>query len=312
MTGIDIAVIVDGVILFSSNPELDGQSAEALDRLYGAVAVERVAGSSIFAAAALTGEAMNYAQRLTATVFVIALSIMLVTSELMYKLLSAKMVNPLLESTDNLHMGLLKTQIDAHFVVNTVTCIEGLAHQGKTEKIATAAQNLAYMLKARHTPDTEINVFEQMEDAERYIEIMNIRSDDKFQVVMDVHDELFRCRMLVQVLQPIVENALTHGLGNKKSDCRLNISGRLENGGLLFEVSDNGVGMKPEELRALQDALDIAGGQDDVEYRLKGIGLTNIQRRIRTRYGKRYGLTVGGGSEEGLTVTIRLPVVREK
>jgi hypothetical protein len=309
MTGIDTAVIVDSTILFSSNPELDGQSIETLDRLYGAVTVERVAGSSIYAAAAITNEAMNYARRLSQLVFLVAIGILLGTSVLMYKLLSAKMVNPLLQSTDNLHMGLLKTQIDAHFVVNTITCIEGLAHQGKTEKIVTVAQNLAYMLKERYKSDDEINVFEQMEDAERYIEIMNIRSDDKFQVVMDVDDELFRCRMLVQIIQPIVENALTHGLGNKKSDCRLTVSGRLKTDCVLFEISDNGAGMELAPLLALQARLDDGREWNDVEYRLRGVGLTNIQRRVQARYGKQYGLSISGEAEKGLTVTIRLPIV---
>jgi hypothetical protein len=311
MSGIDTAVIVDDMILFSSNPELDGKSVAELDRQYGSVVIERVAGSNIYAAAAITFDALHYGERLFLTISLIVLIILLITFALLYKLLSSKMVNPMLENTDNLHMGLLKKQIDAHFIVNTITCIEGLAHQGKTEKIAAVSQNLAHILKSRYQPDTEINVFDQLEDVERYIEIMNIRSDDRYKVTMDIGDELFYYNMLTQVLQPIVENALTHGLGNKENDCNLTIFGKLECDYIHFEITDNGIGIQPIPLRALQEMLDNVVDLEYEEHSLKGIALMNIQRRIRTRYGKQYGLVLSSIYAKGLTVTVKLPLLKQ-
>ena len=311
MTGVDTAVIVDGVILFSSNPELDGKDAAELDRLYSSVSVERVTGSNMYAAAAITSSALYFGERLFLASFAIVFVAQLAAFALLYRVLSARMVSPMLESADGMRMDLLKTQIDAHFVVNTITCIEGLIHQDKKEKAAKAAENLAHMLKARHTPDDEINVFDQMEDVQRYIEIMNIRCDDKFRVETDVDDTLFRCRILAQVLQPLVENALTHGLGNKETDCRLDVAGRLEKDGILFIVSDNGIGIAQAQLRALQEVLDTADEWEYSEQRLEGVALVNIQKRIRAKYGAQFGLTVSGNPGRGLTVTVKLPVIME-
>ncbi len=209
-----------------------------------------------------------------------------------------------------MRMGLLTVQIDAHFLVNTLDSIEALVDQGKTHEIKTTARNLAAMLKSRHEAGAEINVFEQMVDLERYIEIMNIRHDGKFDVELDADEELSHCRIPGQILQPIVENALTHGLGNKTGDCRLTVTGSLQEGHVFFEISDNGVGLPPAQLLALQDVLDAADAGEGDLYQLKGVALTNIQRRIREQYGAGYGLTVQATPKGGLTVVVRLPDIK--
>jgi two-component system sensor histidine kinase YesM len=192
--------------------------------------------------------------------------------------------------------------------VNTINWIKGLSEQGKNEKAARAAENLGEMLKNLHESDDEINVFEQLEYLNRYIEIMNIRHEDKFDVDIDVDDILCEYNILGQILQPLAENSLTHGLGNKDGDCRLTISGRLEKNCIIMEVSDNGKGMPPDTLRALQEHLDNADEWDYPEYKLSGVALMNIQKRIRARYGSKYGLTVNSEMDEGMTVTVRLPI----
>jgi two-component system sensor histidine kinase YesM len=215
------------------------------------------------------------------------------------------------KKADDMRMGLLKTQIDAHFIVNTITCIEGLAHQGQNEKAAIMAANLAGMLKSQHQASDEVNVFTQMEDIERYIEIMNIRNGGKFTIDIDVDESLFRCRMLGRVLQPLVENALTHGLGNKKNDCKLAITGKLETDCILFEVADNGKGIAADTLVSLRQTLESDGEWENDKSGLEGVALVNTQGRIRARYGKNYGLTLQNITTGGLSVTARLPVIRD-
>jgi hypothetical protein len=309
--GIDAALIYDGVVLFSSNHELDGKSQTELDRLYGSVTVSNVTGSNLYVAAAITNGALYYGESLFAAVSAISLAVLVITVFILYRVLSANVVSPTIKRADTMRMGLLNTQIDTHFIVNTISCIEGLAAQGKTAQIEKAAGNLAEMLKSRHASGAEINVFEQMEDIQRYIEIMNIRYSDKFAFHLEA-DDLFRYRMMGQILQPLVENSLTHGLGNKTADCRLSVIGRLEADCVVFEVIDNGKGMEAAALKALQDVLDTAEEWDFDDYTLKGVALVNIQRRIRARYGAKYGLTVSGNPGQGLNVTLRLPVIREK
>jgi len=312
VTGVDTAVILEDVILLSSNPELDGKSYAELERRYGSVVVNRVTGTNLFAAAAITGETLYYGERLFMTVSIAAILIFGAAIALLYRMLSTRMVSPLLEKTETMKMGLLKTQMNAHFIVNTIDCIERLSETGENERAAIAARNLAGMIRDVHEADDEINIYEQLDALGRYIEIMNIRSDDKFVVEIDADDRLVEYRMPAQVLQPLVENALTHGLGNKTGDCRLTITGRAGKDCVVLEVSDNGKGMEPETVHALQELLDGADEWEYTDYHLKGVALVNIQKRIRSRYGKRYGLSVRSSPNEGLAVSVRLPYIEDR
>jgi len=277
------------------------------------VATAHVTGTNLFVAAAITKDALYYGERLFFTVSSAMFIILVIAIAFLYRMLSAKMVNPMLEKAENMQMGLLKTQISAHFVVNTIDCIESLAEQGEMEKTAIAARNLAGMLRNLHESDDEIKIYEQVDHLSAYIEIMNIRNNDKFQISIEMDDLLVEYLMPGQILQPLVENALTHGLGNKKQDCLLTISGRAEKECVLIEVSDNGVGLAQGEtaIKALQEHLDHADEWDYSEYKLSGVALVNIQKRIRARYGKKYGLTIRGGQGAGVTVAVRLPYIKK-
>jgi len=90
------------------------------------------------------------------------------------------------------------------------------------------------------------------------------------------------------------------------------IEGRAEKDYMVIEVSDNGEGMEQEALLALQKHLDKADEWDYSEYRLSGVALVNIQKRIRGRYGEKYGLALKGGAGEGLSVAVCLPYIRQK
>ena len=146
----------------------------------------------------------------------------------------------------------------------------------------------------------------------RYIEIMNIRNDGKYTVDIDVDDRLVEYRMPAHVLQPLVENAMTHGLGNKAESCLLTIAGRAEADCVFLEVSDNGKGLEPEAVQAMQAMLDSADEWEYADYHLKGVALVNIQKRIRARYGKRYGLSVRGSPNEGFAVSVWLPYIEDR
>jgi len=310
-SGIDAAVISGDSIIFSSNPMLDGRDISELERLYGGVTVMQVSGSNLYAAAAITNEAMYFGERLFITVSAVLLVLLLITVGLLYRTLSARMVRPMLENADKMQMGLLKTQIKAHFVVNTIVCIESLAKQGENEKAAAAAGNLAGLLVKLHESNDEVNIIEVMENLNRYIEIMNIRNNDKFEVIFDIDDRLSEYRMPENILQPLVENALTHGLGNKETDCLLTVTGKAEDGCVVFEVSDNGKGMTPETIRAMQDMIDDADEWDYSEYSISGVALVNIQKRIKALYGGVYGLSLNGTLNEGVTFIVRLPMVED-
>ncbi len=312
LTGIDTAMIIDDKILLSSNPEMDGQNVVGLDDLYGSVTVMPVSGGNLYAATAITKDALHYGDRAFIMISAVSLLMLMVTITLLYRRLSTRMVSPMLQNAENMQIGLLTLQISAHFVVNTISCIKGLAENGENEKAARAAENLAVMLRNLHESDAEGNVFEQIENLNRYVEIMNIRFDDKYRYDIDVDDRLCKYQMLEQVLQPIVENALTHGLAMKTGDCLLTVTGELTAEGICFTVSDNGIGMECSDVAAHQEMLNNADEWSYDEHLLKGVALLNIQKRIRARYGERYGLTLQGAPKKGLTVTVHLPLIKDE
>lgn len=310
-SGIDTAVILNDLILLSSNTELDGKSVPELYEIYGSVTISQVTGSNLLAAIAITNDTIEYAQRLFLVIAIITFAVLFITLVLLYRLLSSKTITPMLEKADTMKIGLLKTQISAHFIVNTIDCIESLAEQGELEKTASAAKNLSGMLRTLHESDEEINVYEQLEHLNHYIEIMNIRAGGKYNIVIDVDDRLVEYKIPAHILQPLAENALTHGLGNKSSDCQLSIIGRLVNDAIVFEVSDNGKGIDNEAALKIKEALETADELEYAEHSLQGIALLNIQRRIHTRYGRDYGLLFNGVLGRGVTVTVRLPLIMD-
>jgi two-component system sensor histidine kinase YesM len=214
-------------------------------------------------------------------------------------------------SRQKMRIGLLASQMDAHFVVNTLQSIKRLADRGDTEKSGRMADGLAAILRHQHAGDTLVNIFEDFQVLERYVDIMNIKHDGKFTVEYTVDDELEAYMMPGSVLQPIVENALTHGLGGKAADARLTVRGGIRDGRVVFEVEDDGCGIQPDTLADIRDALARAGGGFP-QPGLKGVALVNVQQRIRIRCGEGYGLRLDSAPGEGTRVTVTLPMVREK
>jgi hypothetical protein len=309
VSGIDTAILLDGAILLSSNPGLDGRSAAELETLYDSVTVEPVTGSSLYAATAITNESLYYAERVFVTTSVVSLLALVAVLIALYRVLSSKMVTPMMEKADTMQIGLLQTQISDHFIKNVMNAVISLAESGDTEKIAVIAGSLVSLVRSLHESEEEIHTLQEIEHMEYYIELMNIRSGGKFAVTIEVDDTVSDYMMPTHILQPIAENALTHGMGNKSGDCRLTLTGWTDKDCVIFEISDNGVGMDAGAIKKRQDELDAAGELEHNERKLDSVALMNIQRRIRTRYGKKYGITLRGALGKGLTVTVRLPQI---
>jgi len=210
-----------------------------------------------------------------------------------------------------MRIGLLTSQIDAHFVVNTITSIHTLSVNGDNEKAGRMAEGLAQIIKHRHMGDELRNLFVELEMVEEYMAIMNIRFDSKFHADYDVDDRLVEYLIPGLMLQPIVENALLHGLQHKEGEAKLRICGFLDNEGVIFEISDNGVGMPPQVLIDLQDSLLEVDYNSVPEPGLSGVALVNIQRRIRLWFGDEFGLSINSIPKQGTTVTIRLPTIKD-
>ncbi len=209
-------------------------------------------------------------------------------------------------SQQQIEMVLLHKQIDAHFLYNSLIGIKCLCDQGDADKASEISQGVAALLRYAHSTNERVPIFEEMSIIQRYIHIMNIRFADRFSVTFDVDDQLADYAMPKMILQPLVENALVHGLEVSMPPCLLEIHGVLETDAIALTVWDNGAGISP----AMVDALRLRLSQWEREYRfleLHGISLVNIQRRLTCAYGAPYGLTLE--SEEGAftRVTVRIP-----
>ena len=223
-------------------------------------------------------------------------------------------------SGQKMRMGLLASQMDAHFVVNTLANIKTLLDRSDNDRAAHMAEGLAIILKHQHRGDELINIFIDFEVIESFVSIMNTRFDEKFIFDYEIEDILSGFLTPGFVLQPLVENALVHGLKNKEGEARLFIKGFLKEGfrdgiqeGMVcFEISDNGAGIPPAKLEKIQKDLAEPEHGDFPEPGLHGVALLNIQRRIRLRFGEGYGIAVASSLGKGTTVTVKLPVLYDR
>ncbi|WP_270168743.1 cache domain-containing sensor histidine kinase [Paenibacillus sp. SYP-B4298] len=198
----------------------------------------------------------------------------------------------------------LQAQINPHFLFNTLNQIKWLADVQKADNIKQLVTSLVTLLHSSMGKGGEfISVREELQYLEHYLNIQQFRYYDKFDAVFDIEEEIQDARLLKFLLQPIVENALIHGLEPLKGRGKLVIKGYGEEGHIVLKVSDDGVGIEPERLATMFDRAT-----EQNQSRFSGIGLGNVQERIKLHYGAGYGLQVESVPGLFTTVTLRIPV----
>jgi len=314
VTGIDTAVIQDNIILLSSGEELEGKSCCELETAYVMVVRRPIASTNLSIAAIVNNENLFPNRGLFFIISFALLALLLASIVSLYQYLSVYMVKPidrkLFEAEllrRDMRIGLLISQMDAHFIVNAIETIRTLSKQNENEKAERMAAGLTQLIKHKHTGDALCNIFLELEMIVQYIAVMNIRHDNKYSVEYEVDDVLSAYLMPGLILQPIIENALTHGLQNKTEKAILHIQGYMKDDSIYLEISDNGKGITPTKLNELQNTLDMAEIENFPAPGLSGVSLSNIQRRIRLRFGDNYGLSIESTLGGGTTVTVKLP-----
>jgi sensor histidine kinase YesM len=135
-----------------------------------------------------------------------------------------------------------------------------------------------------------------------YMYVMNVRTQNGIELVIDIDQGLLGEKIPRLSLQPLVENAISHGLTNKRGPKKIEIAGTAQNGDMVLSISDNGVGMDAETVnRRLRDEGAESFGKS------RSIGLANINARIRLLFGEAYGVSVQSLPQKGSTVTLRVP-----
>lgn len=203
----------------------------------------------------------------------------------------------------------LKKQISAHFTVNVLNSIKALAASGDSEKAGMMCDGLAYLLRYANAGDAPVSGMEEFFILDKYVGIMEIRFPNRFEWDIDIQDFLDDVSLPRMILQPVIENAIVHGL------CEYNDKGgrlklypiRHQNGTVSYVVEDNGVGMTEEELNRLRKRLSNAAYDDAEPEGLSHVALLNIQRRILSYFGPGFGVTVESVKGSGTRVTITVP-----
>lgn len=210
-------------------------------------------------------------------------------------------------------MKALESQINAHFLYNTLEAINSLAEIEGSEDISTMALALGDMFRySIKTKGALVPLKKELAHVQNFVAIQQIRFDNAFCFQMDVPEEMLSCKILKLILQPLVENALYHGLLHCNAGSTICLTAKKEAGILCFQVRDDGVGMELEVLERLQKILEEKPRFRKLNQRDNGsIGLKNINSRIRLYYGDGYGLTIISEPGNGTTVQIRVPEVEE-
>ncbi len=201
----------------------------------------------------------------------------------------------------------LKNQIDAHFLYNTLENIKMLAEIEGQYQISDSLTSLGNMMRynLRWSGDF-VRIRDEVEHIRNYIALMNMRYDNKMSLIVEIEPEALEQELLKMTLQPIVENAVKHGMRNSPtSDAGLTIRIHADAAGELTTIMivDDGVGMSTEQVEMLNRKMraGVEGGT--------GIGLINVHERIRLHHGQECGLIVASEQDQYTRVTVRIPTL---
>lgn len=195
----------------------------------------------------------------------------------------------------------LQSQINPHFLYNTLDSIIWMSEGKKNEEVVLMTASLARLLRQSISNEDEVvPIANEVEYARGYLTIQKMRYKDKLEFQIDVDSSILYIPLIKLVLQPIIENAIYHGLKYKESKGLLIVKGFMKDGNAVLQVIDDGVGMDEETLAHIYD-------KHKVNYHSNGVGVYNVQKRLKLYYGDGYGITYESEKGKGTTATITIP-----
>lgn len=196
----------------------------------------------------------------------------------------------------------LQSQINPHFLYNTLGSIKWIASMQQADKIVDMTEALISLLRyaARHE-SSMVSIRDEMDNISNYMTIQNVRYYNRIQMIWEVEDALLDHYVPKLILQPIIENAIFHGIADSEEDGTIIVHICKEDRRIKIHIGDNGIGMDLETMRSLEQALSARHSQ---KY---GIGVQNVHRRIQLHFGDQYGVTFTSIQGNGTTFTITIP-----
>jgi len=210
------------------------------------------------------------------------------------------------EIAKDAELRLLQEQINPHFLYNTLDAIIWMTEAGEKQKAIQIIQELSSFFRISLSKgESEITIKSEREHVKNYLEIQRYRYQDILDYEIDFDEEILEHHIQKLTLQPIVENALYHGIKNKRGGGKISVHGHMSGDDVIeFTIRDNGIGMNEEKLGLLRDMISGKVVQEDQ----RGFGMANVQKRIEMMYGSGYGMSVDSAYGEGTCVTVRIPV----
>lgn len=206
----------------------------------------------------------------------------------------------------------LKTQIQPHYLYNTLDVIRMTAITNDDRETAEMIDGLSGQLKyLMGSARDMVTLKDEIESVRNYFKIIHIRYENRFSLEIDMEDTLLELKVPQLILQPVVENAVKYGLRPKDGEGVVAIHGMLQDDRLEISVMDNGVGMTPQRLLYVQELL---GSEETVNHprsKRASIGLKNVYDRIKLIFGEEYRIEISSFQEIGTIVKYKLPVVRQ-
>lgn len=198
---------------------------------------------------------------------------------------------------------LLQSQINPHFLYNTLDAIVWLAESGEQKKVVSMVGSLSEFFRMSLNQGKDIvSIKDELQHVRSYLEIQQVRYQDILHYEIHIPRELQKYLIPKITIQPLVENALYHGIKNKRGIGRIVISGQNKEKGFILRVEDDGIGMSKERLLQVREGiLHRMSSEKDI------YGLYNVNERIRLNFGEEYGVSIDSVHGEGTIVQVFLP-----
>uniref|UniRef100_UPI00136CE0CB sensor histidine kinase n=1 Tax=Clostridium sp. C2-6-12 TaxID=2698832 RepID=UPI00136CE0CB len=203
-------------------------------------------------------------------------------------------------------MNVLQAQIKPHFMYNTLDTIRWMAEEHNEEDIVEIIEAFTNLLRISLSKGKEmISVQDELNHVQSYLIIQKIRYEDKLDYEIEFDENILDFEVIKLILQPLVENAIYHGIKEKRGNGKISITGKIEGNLLCFTVMDNGKGMEEDVLNRINKML---AGVGENKHEI-GYGIFNVNERIRMIYGDEYGLKYKSVYGEGTIVELRHPII---
>lgn len=197
----------------------------------------------------------------------------------------------------------LQAQINPHFLYNTLDSIIWMAEAKKSEEVVLMVAALARLFRLSISKDQGmITIANEIEHIKSYLTIQKMRYKDKLDFEIDVDKQILSKKVFRIILQPLVENSIYHGIKHYAGVGIVRITGKIVGECILLQVIDNGIGMTAESIRRVFEKPDKSQGGS-------GIGVSNVNQRIRLNFGEQYGITFESELGQGTTANIWLPIL---